>query len=464
MALPVIAAVYTLWHLCVGWLADFPLYGDEAQYWVWGKNLDFGYYSKPPLIGWILGLFTALFGDTPFAVRIPVLFAHLITGYGLYRFACDHKHSSSVAAFIFLAYLSMPGVSFSSHIISTDPIVLSCWAWAMVWGYRFICAPNLKSASWLGIILGVGLLAKYAMIWFVVMFPVVLWLLHMQIHVHSVGRYIPWIVILMFLIISPNIYWNYTQAWPTFAHTANNIGGWKGLNISNALIFLITQVGILGPIVAVGGVVHARRVLWREDVRFSLGFSLPVLGVIVVQALVNRSHGNWAAIAHVGMVYVCVCGLLESHQWLRRGVIVNLVMAVLMGGVSIAARYHFLPHGINPYQRFYRGTRILDALEAQKITLHDKVLVCDGRQLVAQLMYQLRNSTAIVVRYNPDNEPLDYFGMNTDMHVEPHKNRIFIGPTCLVEKQRDDMGVLIRDFSLVLGKPFKPLCLQEYRP
>ena len=27
---------------------------DEAQYWLWGQHLDFGYYSKPPLIGWYL--------------------------------------------------------------------------------------------------------------------------------------------------------------------------------------------------------------------------------------------------------------------------------------------------------------------------------------------------------------------------------------------------------------------------
>ena len=29
---------------------------DEAQYWLWGQSLDFGYYSKPPLIGWFLFL------------------------------------------------------------------------------------------------------------------------------------------------------------------------------------------------------------------------------------------------------------------------------------------------------------------------------------------------------------------------------------------------------------------------
>ncbi len=27
---------------------------DEAQYWLWGQTPQLGYYSKPPLIAWIL--------------------------------------------------------------------------------------------------------------------------------------------------------------------------------------------------------------------------------------------------------------------------------------------------------------------------------------------------------------------------------------------------------------------------
>ncbi|HCY54966.1 MAG TPA: glycosyl transferase, partial [Oceanicaulis sp.] len=29
------------------------LYADETQYWVWSRDLDWGYFSKPPLIAWI---------------------------------------------------------------------------------------------------------------------------------------------------------------------------------------------------------------------------------------------------------------------------------------------------------------------------------------------------------------------------------------------------------------------------
>ena len=39
------------------------LFFDEAQYWSWGQDPAFGYYSKPPLIGWIIGAAGASCGN-----------------------------------------------------------------------------------------------------------------------------------------------------------------------------------------------------------------------------------------------------------------------------------------------------------------------------------------------------------------------------------------------------------------
>ena len=35
-------------------LLPLDLSGDEAYYWDWGRNLDWGYYSKPPGIAWLM--------------------------------------------------------------------------------------------------------------------------------------------------------------------------------------------------------------------------------------------------------------------------------------------------------------------------------------------------------------------------------------------------------------------------
>ena len=46
------------------------LYVDEAQYWTWAQQLDWGYFSKPPGIAALIWLSTALFGDGIVGVNI----------------------------------------------------------------------------------------------------------------------------------------------------------------------------------------------------------------------------------------------------------------------------------------------------------------------------------------------------------------------------------------------------------
>ena len=50
---------------------------DEAQYWLWSTGFDFGYYTKPPLTSWIIGLSHVLFGHHEWAVRLPAPWLHL---------------------------------------------------------------------------------------------------------------------------------------------------------------------------------------------------------------------------------------------------------------------------------------------------------------------------------------------------------------------------------------------------
>src|SRR5262245_42440083 len=99
---------------------------DEAQYWRWSRTLDFGYYSKPPLIAWIIALPTAVFGDNEWAIRFFAPILHGIAGFFLFllgRRAFDDRIGAWAAAI----YLLMPGVWLSSTIMSTDAVLLPAW-------------------------------------------------------------------------------------------------------------------------------------------------------------------------------------------------------------------------------------------------------------------------------------------------------------------------------------------------
>src|SRR5436309_5337621 len=146
------------------WLAvqSAGLYPDEAQYWFWAQHLAFGYYSKPPLIAWVIALTTAMFGDSEFGVRLAAPLLHAITAGIVYAIGA-RLYDNRIGFWSALASATLPGVSLSAFLISTDAVLLPCWAAAL---YAFIRAREPGGWRWwlgVGIAAGLGLLAKYAM-------------------------------------------------------------------------------------------------------------------------------------------------------------------------------------------------------------------------------------------------------------------------------------------------------------
>src|SRR5579859_4726264 len=53
---------------------------DEAQYWSWSRHLAFGYFSKPPVIAWLISATTAVVGNDEWGVRLAAPLLHAATG------------------------------------------------------------------------------------------------------------------------------------------------------------------------------------------------------------------------------------------------------------------------------------------------------------------------------------------------------------------------------------------------
>lgn len=57
----------------------FELLHEEGYYWLYAQFLDIGYLDHPPMVGWLIWLFTSLFGPSELAVRIGAFACWLIT-------------------------------------------------------------------------------------------------------------------------------------------------------------------------------------------------------------------------------------------------------------------------------------------------------------------------------------------------------------------------------------------------
>ena len=109
---------------------------DEAQYWTWSRELAFGYFSKPPMIAWVIRGASALCGDGEACLRSTSPVLHTITALVIYLIG-RALYSPRVGFWSAIVFATLPGVSYSSLLITTDVPLVLCWsimlyAWVML--------------------------------------------------------------------------------------------------------------------------------------------------------------------------------------------------------------------------------------------------------------------------------------------------------------------------------------------
>lgn len=142
------------------------LYSEEAQYWLWSKNLSCSYYSKPPLIAFVNFLSTSVLGDTEIGVRINAIIIGLILPILVYRFAYTiftNHHIAFTAAMILIA---MPFYHYISLFFTTDSLVTLFWLLTMMYFYAASEKNKVNDWIWAGCFLGLAIMSKYTALLF----------------------------------------------------------------------------------------------------------------------------------------------------------------------------------------------------------------------------------------------------------------------------------------------------------
>jgi 4-amino-4-deoxy-L-arabinose transferase-like glycosyltransferase len=289
---------------------------DEAQYWRWSRTLDFGYYSKPPLIAWVIALSTAVFGDGEWAIRFLAPILHGISAYFLFLLG-RRMFTSRIGAWGAAIYFLMPGVWLSSAIITTDAVLLVAWSAALYFLWRLREKPGVVVGLLAGGAIGLAMLGKYAAVYlFSGAALAAVFDRDMRKALLSPGGVA--MIVAAVAVMSPNLIWNAMNGFATLSHTADNANlAEAGFNPLNVIGFVGDQMAVFGPLtfllfIAGGAFIGGRRdaeATTRE--LWLLSFIVPAMIVIMGQEIMSRAHANWAAAA-----YPAVSVLLAS--WVDR--------------------------------------------------------------------------------------------------------------------------------------------------
>jgi hypothetical protein len=139
--------------------SSFPVFGDEAYYFYWGRHFAGGYYDLPPMIGWWERFFT-FFSSHPFWLRIPNLFSILIVAFGMREWLAVHT-SRAKSLTVSLLYALSP-LPFLAVLISHDVLLLLFNFLSALLFYRaYQVQKPWKEYLFSGVLWGAAFLSKY---------------------------------------------------------------------------------------------------------------------------------------------------------------------------------------------------------------------------------------------------------------------------------------------------------------
>lgn len=416
--------LFTLWRLQIA--ASLPLSVDESYYIAWSKTPDFGYWTKPPLIAWAIGLVRSVCGDSAACVRTVPLSTFALSTLLLFALARQLGAKAWTACLVACAFISLPLTAFYGIAATTDSLLLLFWISTMLLLRRALEAGR---TIWLlvGLSAGLGLLSKYSMGIFAV--SALLCLLHPQWR-HWLRSPWPYLAAgAAAVVFAPNLWWNLTHGSPTLTHTAEisqNSG--YGLHPAALGAFLSAQFLMAGPILLCAFLFWIRQIMRKmsADEWYLLAFALPFLTVISLQALLSRAHANWAAPTYVAVTLAAVFFLAARHpRWLALSFAGNLA--------ATTALYHFdflvaqplqLARSVktDPYWALRNWPGVIEQVRQAAIadgSAEKFAVASDDRAVLAQLQANLPLPAGAAMGWQRGAKPQNHFDQRFRLPARP---------------------------------------------
>lgn len=338
---------------------------DEAQYWTWSQDLDWGYYSKPPGIAWEIALGTSLFGNTEFGVRSMPLVIGFLLPLAVYFAAkqCNLKPAACFLASVCMVFCPI-GI-LSSFLAITDGGMVLFWTLGCAYFAGKIEKREAPNYLLVGILVFFGALFKWPIYNFWVA-ALASWLFFP--YLRSWRILIGMAVSLVALL--PSIYWNATHEWATFRHVMATLAGGhakpkEGAVLSgNVLEFLGAQVVLVSPILFVllalaWKQLFSHRYRMPGSLQFCGWISFVSVALATLMAIFMKMQGNWAIYAYppgfVLLGWYIIEGSLGKIKWFVGGLVLSAVACAAVFSIPYLQSHDRgkaikIPYKINPFR------------------------------------------------------------------------------------------------------------------
>lgn len=217
---------------------------DTVYYWTWSKYLAASYLDGPPMIAYAIFGITHIFGDTIASLNLLAFILLILSGLVVYKIArifADKEHALMIMALWMFYPFSTIRFLYMSLTLDNVEILFS-----FIIVYQaccFIKTKNTKYIYYLGFSCGLGLLAKYNVI-FLILAILIYFACHADLRYVYRRKEVYIASIITFILFSPVLIWNEQHHFASFLMqlTMHSYGNTNKHGVSGVLFYLTGPV------------------------------------------------------------------------------------------------------------------------------------------------------------------------------------------------------------------------------
>ena len=321
--------------------ALLPFTGDEAYFYYWGVQPDWGFYDHPPMIGWWLALMQTI-SHAEWVQRLPITLLPLPLAGVAWWLTRGSGRSREHAWLAALVVLLAPVHVWAVFITTDTPLIF--FSFLSVAAY--VVAVRQRSLLWhalAGLALGLAFLSKYFSFFLGVAF-----LAHVFLVRRDATRWRDFAVLVLCALPGPaiNIGWNIDHCWANLMFNVYNRHEGAGWSWRTPLLYGASLLYVLSPFALMAALRHghaARAAMRSADEAGTLFWlALVPFGLFGMLSLVKVIGLHWllsfVPVFLLGVAFILAEDALRRLvRWLIGFAVLQVVVIAVLLAIPLSA-------------------------------------------------------------------------------------------------------------------------------
>ncbi|MFY0603356.1 MAG: glycosyltransferase family 39 protein [Flavobacteriaceae bacterium] len=320
----------------------------DAYYYFYGQHLSLSYFDHPGMIGYLLRIFSEVFGQSVFIVKLTDFTITSITIYSFYTlasyFLSKQKLQRSIVLLVSTIFISI--LSFNS---TPDVPLLLFWTLSLICLYKAIFEEKKRYWIIAGIMMGLSFNSKYTAV--LLQFGLLAFLIFSNKYRKLLISPWTWLCIIISVAITfPVWWWNYQNEFASFAfQSSNRTSSISKFQLTPKFFFgaIGHQMFLLLPILFWVFIVFTFKYVKKAVTKLKLpqaktlflfAFFIPTFVGFFALTPIYWVKLNWMMPSYI--TGIILASMFMSRKLLKAQIIISIVFHI---AVSLQVLFYFVP-------------------------------------------------------------------------------------------------------------------------